>query len=115
MNMEVRRPIVVTGLGRSGTTIVHRLLCEHPDVAWLSGLCGRYPEKTQWNRWLMQALDYPFVGRCLEQMPLTRILQPWENYGFWEHYCKGFSASCRDLVAADVTEKARRNLRLALG
>jgi hypothetical protein len=115
MNMEVRQPIFITGIGRSGTTIIHRMLCEHPDVTWLSGLCGRYPKKTQWNRWLMQAVDYPFIGRCIKHVPLTRIFQPWENYDFWDYYSKGFSASCRDLVAADVTGKAKRILRRALG
>jgi len=115
MNMEVRQPVFVTGLGRSGTTIVHRMLCEHPNVAWLSGLCGRYPERTQWNRWLMRAIDYPFVGAGLKRMPRTGIFQPWENYSFWEYYCKGFSAPFRDLVAADVTEKAKRTLPRALG
>jgi len=115
MNMEVRQPVFVTGVGRSGTTIIHRMLCEHPNVAWLSGLCGRYPGKTQWNGWLMRAVDYPLVGACLKGMPLTGIFQPWENYSFWEYYCKGFATSFRDLVGADVTEKSKRVLRRALG
>ncbi len=110
--MEVRQPIFITGVGRSGTTIIHRMLCEHPNVAWLSGLCGRHPGKTQWNRWLMQAVDYPFVGEYLKR---RKRFMPWENYGFWEHYCKGFSGSFRDLVAADVTEKGKRVLRRVLG
>ena len=113
--MEVKQPVFITGVGRSGTGIIHRMLCEHPNVAWLSGLCGRYPEKTQWNRWLMQAVDYPFVGTCLKQMPLTRIFQPWENYDFWAYYCKGFPTSFRDLVAADITEKSKQVLRRVLG
>ena len=108
--MEVRKPIFIVGIGRSGTTIIHRMLCEHPNLAWLSGLCGRNPERRQWNRWLMQAIDYPLVGKYLK-----RRFEPWENYEFWEHYCRGFAAPFRDLVAADVTEKTKRILRRALG
>jgi hypothetical protein len=108
--MEVKKPIFIVGIGRSGTTIIHSMLSEHPNVAWLSGICRRNPEKRLRNRWLMQAIDYPFVGKYLK-----RRFKQQENYEFWEYYCKGFSVPCRDLVAEDVTEKTKQTLRRVFG
>ena len=53
----------------------------------------------------MKGLDYPVLGDLLK-----RRVRPGEGYPFWEHHCKGFSAPYRDLLAADVTVKARNHL-----
>ena len=53
----------------------------------------------------MKALDYPLLGELLK-----RRIKPGESYSFWEHHCKGFSAPYRDLLAADVTDKAKSHL-----
>jgi hypothetical protein len=36
-------PFFGVACGRSGTTIVYELLCEHPDLAWLSNHAERLP------------------------------------------------------------------------
>jgi hypothetical protein len=74
--MEVRQPVIITCLGRSGTTIIHRMLYEYPQCCMAVRSLRTVSGKDQWNRWLMQAIDFPFVGTCLKQMPLTRVFQP---------------------------------------
>jgi hypothetical protein len=41
------KPIFVVGSGRSGTTILYRLLTGHPDLAWVSRLTDRFPRLPQ--------------------------------------------------------------------
>lgn len=107
--MESKKPIFIFGMGRSGTTIFHRMLTEHPNVAWLSGLCRKYPNKPKLNRMLMKAIDYPVFGYYLRKR-----LKPEEAYEFWEYYCKGFSTPCRDIFSEDVTSKAKDNIQSVL-
>jgi len=104
--MDPEKTIFILGFGRSGTTVFHEMLAQHPHVAWLSRLCDLYPFQPQRNRRLMQAVDYPLIGRYLRQR-----FRPVECYSFWEMYCKGFRRPCRDLVAADVTGIAAQHVR----
>ena len=104
--MENKGPIIIVGAGRTGTTVFHRMLSEHPHLAWLPGkVSSRFPERLELSRLVMKGLDYPLLGELLK-----RRIKPGESYPFWEHHCKGFSAPYRDLLAADVTEKDRSHL-----
>jgi hypothetical protein len=104
--MENKGPIIIVGAGRTGTTVFHRMLSEHPHLAWLPGrMSSRFPERLELGRLVMKGLDYPLLGQLLK-----RRIRPGESYPFWEHHCKGFSAPYRDLLAADVTDKARSHL-----
>lgn len=104
------KPIVVVGTGRSGSSALYRLMARHPDLAWLSGLCNRYPRRPELNRYFMRVMSV----RPLENL-LRRRFQPNESYVFWEHYARGFGRPFRDLTAADVTERERKAIRRALG
>ena len=104
--VENRSPIIVVGAGRTGTTVFHRMLSEHPHLAWLPGsICARFPERLELSRLFMKGLDYPVLGELLK-----RRIRAGESYPFWEHHCKGFSAPYRDLAAADVTNKAKKHI-----
>jgi hypothetical protein len=104
--MENKDPIIIVGAGRTGTTVFHRMLSEHPHLAWLPGkISSRFPERLELGRLVMKGLDYPVVGELLK-----RGIRPGESYAFWEHHCKGFSAPYRDLVAADVTDKTKKHV-----
>ena len=104
--MESKSPIIIVGAGRTGTTVFHRMLCEHPHLAWLPGrISARFPERVELSRLVMKGLDYPVVGELLQ-----RRIKPGESYPFWEHHCRGFSAPYRDLVAADVTDRTKKHV-----
>jgi hypothetical protein len=108
--IENKGPIIVVGAGRTGTTVFHQMLSEHPHLAWLPGkITSTFPERLELSRLVMKGLDYPLLGEVLK-----RRIKPGESYTFWEHHCKGFSAPYRDLLADDVTDKARRNLPPAI-
>lgn len=102
----IDRPIFITGLGRSGTTLIHTMLSRHPHVSWLSLLCGKFPGRPYLNRWLMSGIDVPILNIYLKH----RFL-PLENYAFWDYYFAGFSHPNRDLVASDVNVRTRTSLR----
>lgn len=95
--MQLDRPIFIVGTGRCGSTILHRMLTYHPQIAFLSGLCLLYPDRPEYNRRTMQLLDVPLVGR-----QARRCFQPAEHWPFWDFYVRGFSTPCRDLLATDV-------------
>jgi Sulfotransferase family len=107
--MPIEKPIFITGLGRSGTTLIHTMLSIHPHVNWLSLLCGKFPKRPYLNRWLMRAIDVPILN-----IYLRRRFVPLENYAFWDFYFAGFSGPSRDLVASDVSERTQRTLHRAV-
>ncbi|MCP4372436.1 MAG: sulfotransferase [Deltaproteobacteria bacterium] len=103
--MKVEKPIFIVGVGRSGSTVFHRIFSEHPNVAWLSYLCERFPNKPSRLSIIMKMVDYPVIGDFI-----GRKFGPGEGYPFWEYYCKGFSEPCRDLLAQDVTNKVKEKI-----
>lgn len=107
--MKIKKPIFIVGIGRSGSTAFYDLFSKHPNVAWLSGLCNKYPDKPSRNRLLMKGIDYFIIGEFLR-----RKYGPGECYAFWEHISKGFSEPCRDLLAQDVTVKTKKRIQDAM-
>lgn len=108
--MNIEKPIFIVGVGRSGSTIFHRIFTEHPHVAWLSSrLCNKFPNKPHVNSYLMKAIDYPKIGNFIRRRFISG-----EGYDFWEYHSRGFSEPCRDLLASDVTSKLKRELPDAL-
>jgi hypothetical protein len=103
--MATKKPIFIFGTGRSGTTIFHEMLCEHPGLAWTSHLCNFFPAQPVVNRALMYAIDIPVIGKVLKNK-----IKPVETYMFWDHYFPGFSLPCRDLVASDVSVRIKKRL-----
>ena len=95
--MTLNKPIIIIGTGRCGSTIFHDIFSRHPEVAWLSGLNGRYPTKPYLARQAMNAIDWPIINQ------LTRkYVQPGEVYQFWNYFYRGFGNPFRDLLAEDV-------------
>ncbi|MBS0433175.1 MAG: sulfotransferase [Proteobacteria bacterium] len=101
----MKSPIFVIGTGRSGSTLFHQMFAEHPQLAWLSELCDRFPARLGFNRTLMRLLDWPVLGTLSK-----RRYEPGECYTFWNHHCLGFRQPCRDLLASDLTELNRRRI-----
>ena len=109
LRAKVEKPIFIVGVGRSGSTIFHKMFSEHPQVVWVSGLCDRYPSRPALSRALQRMIDWPLVNR-----PLKRRYEPGECYRFWNHHCQGFSQPCRDLLASDVTDLNRKRIPPAM-
>ncbi|MBV7337970.1 sulfotransferase [Chloroflexi bacterium TSY] len=105
----MKQPIFINGVGRSGSTLFHRLFSAHPHVAWLSRLSEQFPKQPVVNRYLMNGLDIPAIGKILQKK-----VKPRECYSFWNHYYPGFGVSCRDLTAHDVTNRVKKRLPQAL-
>ncbi|HEX6105153.1 MAG TPA: sulfotransferase [Gemmatimonadales bacterium] len=108
--MDVTKPIFIVGTGRCGSTALHRLLGLHPQLMWLSGFAEEFPNHPALNRWAVTAVGHPLVRRVL-----GRRIKPGENYGFWYKHAYGFAEPGRDLVAADVTPRVRRQMSTVLG
>jgi len=101
------KPIIILGIGRCGSTIVHKIMKEANPFAWFTGSLDKYPNQVWINRLRMHLADFPFVGEFLHSR------DPSESYNFWELNCKGFRRPCRDLNAEDVTNFNVKNLHKA--
>jgi len=106
--MDVVKPVFIIGVGRSGSSIFHKIFAKHPNVAWLSKYSEKYPAKPQLTRYQMKLMDTPIVNK------ISKGNYPEECYSFWEYYCKGFRTPFRDLLPEDVTHKAKKGIRSAL-
>lgn len=107
---EIERPVIIVSAGRSGSSVFHEILTHHADVCWLPRGCGDRPAGLRRFRWVFRSVDLPVIGPLLR-----RRYEPVEGYEFWDHHYAGFSRSCRDLRAEDVTPRVRESLREALG
>lgn len=103
--MKIIKPIIIISPGRGGSTIFHRLLSEHPNVAWLSRLADYAPSVPQVNGLVMAMIDMPFLGRRIRN-----ALKTSEAYNLWEYYCTGFRRPHRDLNADDLTPLKKKRV-----
>ncbi|MDC0275386.1 sulfotransferase [Verrucomicrobiales bacterium] len=101
-------PLFIISSGRAGSTIFHRILCEHPSVSWLTALADKYPGRPGLQRKFMGAVDIPVAGRVFSK------IYPEECYTFWEYLVPGFRRPCRDLRDDDVTVRNANRVREAL-
>ena len=107
--LKITKPIILVGTGRCGSTVFHRLLARHPHLMWLSGFTYRYPDKPEWNRWAVTAMDNALLRRLFGDK-----IRPGENYRFWDRHAYGFSEPCRDLLRSDVSARVKKQVRAAL-
>ena len=114
--MDANSPIFIVGAGRSGSTAFHHAFTRHDDVAWVSKILDVAPGAEALNRAVLRGLDLPGVGGALRRFVIEPgHLKPSEAYAYWERIAPGFSEPFRDLVAGDLTERTRADLRDAVG
>jgi hypothetical protein len=106
----MRAPIFVVGTGRSGSTVFFEGFARHPQVAWLTKLASKRPERLWTSRLLMEARSYAILDSLL-----GKHYGPSEAYPFWDHVFPGFSNPYRDLLAEDVTPISATRARALLG
>ena len=107
--MKPEKPIFIIGSGRSGSTVFHEILCEHPNAYWLSNLSSVFPKSPFLNKMLMLTMDIPIINNSIK----SRI-KPSESWNFWKCYTKSFVDPVRDIFGSDVTNKEKIQLKKAL-
>ncbi len=95
--MKILKPVFIIGTGRCGSSIFYKLLCRHPNIAWLSGLNNRLPGWTGLHKGLLYADSLFPLNRVTQ-----RLVPPSETTHYWEYLAPGFSTACRNLTAADL-------------
>jgi len=75
----LKPPLFIVGCGRSGTTIVYGLLCEHPDLAWFSNYAERWPALPQ-----LEAVTRLRDIGAIRLSPSRFAPQPVEGYALWD-------------------------------
>jgi len=108
--MKVKKPIVIIGTGRSGSTVFHDILSLHPEVAWITGLSSRFKKSSVLSRYFLNLVDFPVINKIIKKK-----IKPSEAYPFWEYYAKGFTFPFRDLTSKDLSEKTKKELITAFG
>jgi len=103
-------PIFVVGTGRSGSSIFHRMLCAHHEVAYLNRILRKDPTGLRMHRFYSRMLGIPGIGGVLE----SHGLKPDEAYPYWNQAFRGFENPVRDLTADDVTERTRKRFTEAV-
>jgi hypothetical protein len=54
-------PVFIIGFWRSGTTLLHNLLCSHPEAAYVSTFQGIFPHHTPAGEWWLKPLVSPML------------------------------------------------------
>lgn len=67
----IREPIFILGSGRSGTTILYKLLGAHPEVCWFSNITNAYPNIPQLSV-LQRVFDVPYLGQLAKRIMFTK-------------------------------------------
>lgn len=107
---------MIIGSGRSGTTILYKLLAIHPELAWFSVLSNKYPGSKGWLRF-HKLLDYRGVGKYMKK----KIIEPTRFGSFTVPYLRpsegeDIYASCgfddgRRMTEEDYDEGMERKLK----
>ncbi len=92
--MELEKPIILTGVGRSGTTLISEIIFQHDALAWPSTYQNRFPDKV-WINKVRPLLDNPFWNfrgqkPQLNKIPFYKnyIIRPSEANAFWKYITK---------------------------
>jgi omega-hydroxy-beta-dihydromenaquinone-9 sulfotransferase len=106
---DPRRPIIIVGTGRCGSTLLHRLLARHETLGWLSTFNEVLPTQT-WLSTFSALYRTPLPERLRHAKAFPK---PFEAYRFWERFLPGFSRRDRPLTAADVPDSGIEPVRRA--
>lgn len=102
------RPVFVAGPGRSGTTLLVRLLSLHPDLAWFSGWSARFPSRPA-VALLHRLNDWPTLERRARGWP--KWPRAAEAYDCWDWCFPGFSSARSDWGREKADPEGAERLR----
>lgn len=112
--LKIRKPIIILGNIRSGTTILYDLMSVHPDVCWFSNLTNRFPLS---RRAVLshRLLDVPLAGamfkRAISRNQRMALAIPWPDEGddIYHAHC-GFG-TVKNGAETTLTEEMHHKLR----
>jgi hypothetical protein len=89
--LELEKPIIIFGVGRSGTTLISEIIFQHNALAWPSTYQNRYPAKV-WINKLRPFLDNRFWSlrgqkEQIDKIPFYKnyLFRPSEANAFWKY------------------------------
>ncbi len=93
---------MIVGCGRSGTTLLYRMLCCHADLAWFSNVTDRWPSAPA-----LALLSNAYPLATTRRIDWNVVPIPSEGYGFWNELTRidGLPAD-EPLTERDVTGQA---------
>ena len=85
LDEELEVPVVICGLPRTGTTMLHRLLSSDPDTFAVRWFECRYPAPFAGNDWTRDDARIPAakeeIRQTLEAVPGLATVHPWDALG----------------------------------
>ena len=76
-NFEITEPpVFIIAFWRSGTTLLHNLLCQNPDFGFVSTFQTVFPNHTLSNQWWLKFVASPFLP---EKRPADNVKFEWDN------------------------------------
>jgi hypothetical protein len=80
--------LIINGPGRSGTTLLSKLLSFHADFGWISGYVNNYPFLP-----ILSCLNFIYRINLFDTNLInkSKFPKPAEAYKFWSYYLKSFS------------------------
>lgn len=104
-HIKIDRPIFITGLPRSGTTMLYNLLCAHENASFVTNSMNSFPDELCSIEWLRKKFHFDITGeRFLVDSIKVGFGSPSEPLVFWG---KWFS---RDADSLFWDEKRRESL-----
>jgi hypothetical protein len=93
---------MIVGCGRSGTTLLYRMLCCHADLAWFSNVTDRWPSVPA-----LALLSNAYPLATTRRIDWKVVPIPSEGYGLWNELTRidGLPAD-EPLTERDVTGQA---------
>lgn len=109
--LEIKKPVLVIGTGRSGLTPLMQLIAYHKDFSWPSQYNTRFPNHYGVS-FISRIVELPFFNSRLKYMRF--VPRHAEAFELWDNLFHGFRSPFRDLVADDVTPSVKNRFRHAV-
>lgn len=94
---------MIVGCGRSGTTVLYRMLCCHTDLAWFSNVTDRWPSVPA-----LAALSNAYPPAVSRGLDGRVVPVPSEGYAFWNELTRIDDLPADEpLTESDVSSRAR--------
>lgn len=109
MSIEIKKPIIIIGTGRSGSTVFFDTFARHRNTAWINALSVRRTSIPALSRLAVDSTHWPILGDWLRN-----VISPIEGYELWERLATGFRRPYRDLYHTDVTNRKKAQIHKTL-